>query len=731
MGYISLRNPKTDIKELLNVLSIVNQYTLNTGKDTFTYEEVSEVTTSEGTITSKGNFGAKAILASENKDKSKDSIKMQLKSLSEVFRILGWIIQGDNSHSFILTEFGKELVTEYEKYPQSNHYLDDLIIPFLLINYKHPQIDTNSTFNFFPYLTTLNIANKLNYITKWEIIHFINNSTAKSENDIIQNILKARKEKGFYTDHVKKELTTAKINETTADNYNKLPMAFFLKLGLLEKKSLKDLKVNLTNLLINGQEERGKTEVLVLTEKAINFLNTLKNVKILSYKDLEKEEKKKTAGIICSLNLLNIEGIKQRKIFNNYIVFPYHALNSNEIKKFDLFIKKLKKKKNINNIFLTNTVNIEYSIYDTNALKHIDISLESPAIETSSRVESACLECKPAPCYEYKKEELQLSNLDNNAIPDLSPYSVCPTNAIEINTTASLSINYSNCIDCLICISRCPYGAIYYKDEKLILDTNTSEKFLNKTTENREKAITHFNQLKIKATYQKSSDEFLLKILNNFYTKSLTLKQDSFYPLVRNLLRSLGIKTKIGKAGDTAWRYDAIVLEPFVMPIEIKSPTEDQKINPNSVRQAIENAINVEAQHNLAKKAKSAVVGVHYSNERSASKDMLSNANELHNIKILLISSIILMYLNMKKLYNNIIIDDLIFLFENTIGPLDVEAIKEFWLNYLVRREEVEVLGEKAKYSHTLSYDKNDFKTKLSEEVEFFEKVFDLIKVQK
>jgi len=734
MGYISLRNPKTDIKEFLNVLSKINQHTKEKNKDTFTYEEVDQITVLDGTITSKGNFGTKAISASNDKNKSKDSIKMQLKSLSEIFRVFGWIIKIGNSHTFKITEYGKEILDEYDKYPQSNHYLDDLIIPFLLTNYSHPQIDTNIDFNFFPYLTIIKIINELNYITKWEIIHFINTNIKDSEKQIINKIIKARSEEKYYSNYVDSELSKADISPTTADNYNKIPMALFISFGLLEKKSLKSLGItNLKELIIEGKKAQENTKVLVLTEKSRQYLKVLKDINLLTYQD-EIKSSIKGIGVTSALNYLKIiNGLKIdiKNHSTSNLAFPYHVLNENKIAKFESAIKKLKAKNDLESIFLSNKIKSQNYIYDLNEFNEISISLESSAIEKTKKVSIGCLQCKPLICYEYSAKELLLEKQENNSIPDLNPYLVCPTKAIGIENSGFLYIEYEKCIDCLICVSRCPYGAIYYKDKKLIIDNETSKDNLTKKSVSESEAVEYFNSLKIKTNYEQSSEEFLLSIVNNFYYKSMTLKQDSFYPLIRNFLRSLGVKTKVGKGGDTAWRYDAIALEPFVMPIEIKSPTEDKKINPNSVRQAIENAINVEAQHNLTKKAKSAVVGVHYSNERSASKDMLSNANELHNIKILLISSVILMYLNMKKLYNKIILDDIVFLFENTIGSFDTKAIKEFWLNYLVRREEVEALAEKAKYNHEITYDKNDFKTKLTKEVEFFEKVFELIQAKK
>ena len=223
-------------------------------------------------------------------------------------------------------------------------------------------------------------------------------------------------------------------------------------------------------------------------------------------------------------------------------------------------------------------------------------------------------------------------------------------------------------------------------------------------------------------------------MLTKFFKKVQTLKKDEFYPLVRNLLRTLGVKAKVGKSGDTQWRYDAIVVEPFVMPAEIKSPTEDTVINPNSIRQAIENSITIEASHRLVRKGMSAVIALMYANKRSAAEDMLKDANDLHNMRILLISAVVIAYLNLKNLQNKFTIKDIEFLFKNTIGAFDNHAIKEFWINYLARREELEALDDQAEYfdiKELLQNQNFDFQEKLKEEVAAFEKVFDLIKSKK
>ena len=68
--------------------------------------------------------------------------------------------------------------------------------------------------------------------------------------------------------------------------------------------------------------------------------------------------------------------------------------------------------------------------------------------------------------------------------------------------------------------------------------------------------------------------------------------QTQFYPLVTHLLQLLGFKSDYSRAGVNYQRWDACVwLHDLAVPIEIKSPTEEQFLSTKAVRQAIENKV--------------------------------------------------------------------------------------------------------------------------------------------
>ncbi len=407
-------------------------------------------------------------------------------------------------------------------------------------------------------------------------------------------------------------------------------------------------------------------------------------------------------------------------------------LKSEEIVEFETLLESVNQKYSISLLKLPEMKNQEIEFYiwtDPNAKIQAELG-KMPKIDNT---EFGCLNCRPANCYQYSDEELKVNNEVLQEIPDKDTNNVCPTNAITFDNQLFPKLDYTKCVDCGICISRCNYGAIHYENDKLVIKQDKSKLNLQSQRKTESETKKEFAKLTYYFDY-KIDNQLLVEILTKFHTKVMNLKKEEFYPLVRNLLRQIHLKAKVGKSGDTQWRYDAIVVEPFVMPIEIKSPREDKFINPNSIRQAIENSITIEARHNLTKNALSAVIALLYANNRSDSEDMLKDAKELHNMKILLISVVVLSYFVLKNIENKFTIKDIDFIFNNTIGTFDEVAVKEFWINFLARREELQALDNKASYFvdkdkiQNLSF---DFQEKLKLEFEVFEKIFEPIRPKK
>ncbi len=68
--------------------------------------------------------------------------------------------------------------------------------------------------------------------------------------------------------------------------------------------------------------------------------------------------------------------------------------------------------------------------------------------------------------------------------------------------------------------------------------------------------------------------------------------QTVFYPLIASLFQILGYHCTASRQGDNAARWDAIIVdEEQSVPIEIKSPMEEQNLSVKAIRQALENKV--------------------------------------------------------------------------------------------------------------------------------------------
>ncbi|PRX38643.1 4Fe-4S binding protein [Planifilum fimeticola] len=348
--------------------------------------------------------------------------------------------------------------------------------------------------------------------------------------------------------------------------------------------------------------------------------------------------------------------------------------------------------------------------------KAITRTLSQPAtllLADGSEVEAACLKCHPAPCIEYLPHE---SKVDEKGVPNNKPTQVCPTNTIRYGDNNSPKIDMDICVHCQLCIIRCPVGALYWNDQNEIeYDSATPSwtKELNGTRMEAKAATVEWQETLSKTPTVWSVDPdqivheialFQKKIIDPNIVSPAGLKQEHYYPLVRNFFRALGTKAAIGKTGDTQWRFDGIVLNPWVMPIEIKAPSEIRRIEPGAARQAVENAALIESRFQLAVNPPSIVVGYELPNERSAVQNSCVHVQEAFGVSVGLYTTGVLLYLILRGLeYNFHLNEDLENLFRSTLGSCDESDLKAFWAEYMKKRLEIVVLGKSAEKAGQLA----------------------------
>lgn len=118
------------------------------------------------------------------------------------------------------------------------------------------------------------------------------------------------------------------------------------------------------------------------------------------------------------------------------------------------------------------------------------------------------------------------------------------------------------------------------------------------------------------------------------------LKQDSFYPLIADLFSIIGFPCKESRAGDNGARWDAIVADAVdTIPIEIKSPMEEEYLSLKAVRQALENKVILLSRqhHPTRRETTSLAVGYHLPNSRAEVSTLIDYFYNSYQVRIGLI----------------------------------------------------------------------------------------------
>lgn len=113
--------------------------------------------------------------------------------------------------------------------------------------------------------------------------------------------------------------------------------------------------------------------------------------------------------------------------------------------------------------------------------------------------------------------------------------------------------------------------------------------------------------------------------------------KDKFYPLVAGLFRALGYDCRHSRSGVNYERWDALISDEHnSIPIEIKSPGEEEFISVKAVRQALENKIILLARKAFPTRSEttSLVVGYNLPNDRSEVTSLISDIYKAYGVVI-------------------------------------------------------------------------------------------------
>ena len=113
--------------------------------------------------------------------------------------------------------------------------------------------------------------------------------------------------------------------------------------------------------------------------------------------------------------------------------------------------------------------------------------------------------------------------------------------------------------------------------------------------------------------------------------------QTTFYPLIATLFKVIGFNCSFSRPGDNGARWDAIIDDPArSIPIEIKSPTEEQHLSIKAIRQALENKIVLLSRrtHITTPEVSTLAVGYYMPNERAEVSRLISDIKATYGYKI-------------------------------------------------------------------------------------------------
>lgn len=132
-------------------------------------------------------------------------------------------------------------------------------------------------------------------------------------------------------------------------------------------------------------------------------------------------------------------------------------------------------------------------------------------------------------------------------------------------------------------------------------------------------------------------------------------KQKEFYPLVADLFSIIGFPCQESRAGDNGARWDAIIVDDEEsIPIEIKSPTEEEFLSLKGVRQALENKVILLSRNTYPTKDEttSITVGYNLPNSRAEVSELIENFYNSYHIRLGVIGLEALLQLAIESVVN-------------------------------------------------------------------------------
>lgn len=576
-----------------------------------------------------------------------------------ICRWLGWITKSKIDAKFNLTPYGKNLAHFSGPFPSkiSNISEYNLVITafsklkFYSVN-DSPQY-RNLKFKQRIFLNMLRVLSKFDHCSHYELV--VSAFVLKDErnSDEFDNLIKQITILKEGTENIGEVLAKHNLDcnnkSTVTGIYDgpKVMLSFARQLGLVENMNVNKIDTpkiyeEYSRMYRNSGYIRphGLKMVSKLTDLGKTFVKEFTKKKIIWFDELKDNQKE--SAIIIYLNKtkkpIDYNILKNKNwtvAINDLTTKKIIRIENNQIKlnidtDFDLF-------QDVPYEVRPEVLNLIY-LFEKNFLNNYDEFVYAPdhkELFGVTKNNNECIYCAKPICKTYS----EYSN--KQGASDRFADAVCPVDAIINEEYGKLVIKNERCIGCMLCITRCPFGAIKMgsvKIEHTLCDKYNLIKYQIKSDLTKKAIIDQGSQTN-------EPIENFEKIISNF-GKKLTIpgkesKKDEFYVCVRNYFRELGFTATYSGSGGMKTRSDITIFEPYLITSEVKSPAEGP-INLKAIRQALDAAAQLKTKLTLA---------IGYTTHKGAIEQEKKCREMFPQVKICLIEIKYLLFLVLSKEY--------------------------------------------------------------------------------
>ena len=478
---IRFRNPVSDINVFIE--NFKKMYIEFSNMDYFDLDNIAEFFAREKLASSSGYTGDEALRRSYLiKDDSRKSMKMQAKSYSEWFRILGWIMSGEKALNFNFTYLGLHVALSGD----GAKYLFEQCL--LGVEYQNHVLNVKFPDRNKPFVNMLLFADELDgKIHRDEILlgamNLLDGYSQDEKQSKLSYLKKIRETKNLDTlnEEIKKLAKSNNMQANSVRNLTRFVNSALEFTGWFEKKNLRVYKKS--------------SPFLILTEKGKKVVEQIKN------------------SIVLKGDNLDISSPETKTLSELSLLCMFRRANfdvGEEIKKYDSELKRILLKEGKEDII--------FSPYQYFSGPELEIILPNNALQTGT---------------EHR--------------------------TIEIDTSLNL---------------------LSVKSEAFV------EAKKSKMSKNEQ-----MNKMLLKRIANESGN--LSKAIDTFMDDIANMKQTEFYPLVANLIGYVFNRPAFApSAGNNNMRYDVMIPDDnYSIPVEVKSPTEEEMLSVKAIRQATENKV--------------------------------------------------------------------------------------------------------------------------------------------